>query len=145
MKLHMRITLFLWPFFIGSGLVFGYNWIERSFFPVVADFQVLSMHREANALHMSGVMRKVRNCQFAGVSATGTTGQTITDLQVSFDDRENRVANFTRATGSQKWGPWTVWLPITPDTKTVTLTAAHRCHPAWMTETELITMDLEAL
>ena len=132
----MRVAAHTWPILIGIGLVAGANWVEHEVMPVVTDFTVTSIVRVDDKLRLSGWMRKARNCQFAGVAAEGVTSSgAVSELPLSFRDAGHDTA--TRPTGTQSWGPWAVELPVVPDIKLVTMTAIHRCHPAWATMTEL--------
>jgi hypothetical protein len=133
----MRLQAHTWPILIGVALVGAANWLEHVTMPVVTDFTVVEMAREADKLRLSGWMRKSRNCQFAGVTAEGLTSTgAVSELPLSFRDAGQDTA--TRPTGTQSWGPWSVELPVVPDIRSITLTALHRCHPAWVTTTELI-------
>jgi len=143
MSKSTEFALKLWPMVIAMAVMLCMSCVEKQFFPVVDSFQVTSMRREGDALKLWGIMRKTRACTFVGVSAVGEDGKNHTDLRLSFEDRANNVANHTRESGSQDWGPWTIWLPVRPQAKTLTLTATHRCHPGWTSDTKLITINLE--
>lgn len=131
-------------FVIGVIVVAGLNWYERVFMPVVRDFTIVSVTRVDDKIIMNGYMRKVRSCQFAGVTASDELDDgTSIDLPLRFMDnaRSNTV---TRSTGGQAWGPWTVEIPITPYVDQIDLSAVHKCHPFWATTTHLASIPVPA-
>lgn len=140
MSRHVQISLKMWPLVFGIFLVLSLNKLEHLFMPVVRDFVVLQTQRDGNNVIMSGYMRKSRSCQYAGVTAEAMVGDTWADVPLQYLDTVNHTA--TRPTGTQGWGPWRITLPVQPGTTTLRLTAAHKCHPFWLSQTELINMPI---
>lgn len=92
-----RIALNLLPILVGALLFFGAIWAERAFFPVVKDFTILSAKRDGKNLVLSGVMRKVRDCSFVGVTAHGVAEPTDAELALKFLDSSGEI--YTRPGG----------------------------------------------
>ncbi len=140
----MKVASHIGPLIGGMLLVALANFVEHKFFPVVRDFAVTDIQLHERTLRVSGYMRKVRDCQFAGISATGyAPGSHAYDLPMTFRDGATND-NATRQTGSQAWGPWAINIPVRPGMTEINLTAVHRCHPAWATTTNLITLPIGA-
>lgn len=137
-----RQTVFalnIMPFVVALLLVMGAPLAEQRLFPVVKDFVVTSLQRQPEAVVVSGYMRKVRDCQFVGIQAVAATGDAEFDVPLQFIDGTDR--NATRPQGTQSWGPWRVTVPaIKADS--LRLTATHRCHPLWATDTHLALIPL---
>lgn len=135
-----RLALNLLPFLISGSLFFGAVWAEYRFFPVVTDFTILSAKREGKNIVLSGVMRKVRECAFVGVAAHGAADPHDTELSLRFLDSDGEI--YTRPPGPQNFGPWSITIPATPSIKEIKLSAAHSCHFAWVTKTDLVTIPV---
>ncbi len=141
MSRQLKIALGLWPFIFAGLLLTGAMNAERWFFPVVDTFSVTGVIREPEAITISGHLNKLRPCTFVGVSAAGNdNGITHVDLPLVFLD-DTKPDTHTRPTGSQKWGPWKIYIPLAPNVESVTLIAAHECHPLWLTQSNLITVS----
>lgn len=138
-----RIALNLLPVLIGALLFFGAIWAEHTFFPVVKDFTILSAKREGKNIVLSGVMRKVRDCAFVGVTAHGVAEPQDAELAIKFLDSNGEI--YTRPPGPQFWGPWSITIPTTPNVKEVKLSAVHSCHPAWVTKTDLVNIPVSLI
>ena len=141
MSRQVRVALWFWPFIFAGLLFFGVRQVERWFFPVVDTFSVTSIVREPEAITISGHLNKLRPCAFIGVSAEGNDGgMTHVDMPLVFLDN-TEPSTRTRPTGSQPWGPWKIYIPLAPNVESVTLVAAHECHPLWITQSNLITVS----
>ena len=142
MSTQLRWALNIWPMVLGMLIVLGINKLEHWAMPVVEDFTVTTMTRSGQSLRLSGYMRKSRNCEFIGVASEGEArdGPPVSVPLVFRDSRGDDVAN--RPTGTQGWGPWSLELPLEPDLRQVTLTATHKCHPFWSTESHLLTLPV---
>lgn len=136
MSKHCRIALHIWPFVLMGIIMLGLSRAEQELFPVVESFSVTQVSREADGVLIKGHMNKSRACEFIGVTATGDTDG---KLALKFMD-DDSPGTFSRPTGSQEWGPWKVFTPVAPRVNTITLTAAHSCHPFWVTRTDLVTI-----
>lgn len=135
-----RLALNLLPIVISGMLFFGAIWAEYRFFPVVTDFTILSARQEGKNIVLSGVMRKVRDCAFVGVAAHGVAEPKDTELSIRFLDSNGEI--YTRPPGPQTFGPWSITIPASPTVKEIKLSAAHSCHFAWVTKTELVTVPV---
>lgn len=116
------------------------NRIENAWFPVIKDFVVLKMEARPGEVILSGVMHKARNCTFLGVAATAIyiTGESDqVPMSTSSDASGNGGRGFTRATGTQAWGPWSVTIPVSPETVAIKMQLAHQCHLLWASQTDL--------
>ena len=135
-----RFALNLLPVLISGLLFFGAIWAEYKFFPVVTDFTILSAKQEGKNIVLSGVMRKVRDCIFVGVAAHGVAEPHDAELSIRFLDSNGEI--YTRPTGPQPFGPWSITVPASPTVKEIKLSAAHSCHFAWVTKTDLVTIPV---
>ena len=136
MKQITRISFALLPFAMGCLVVLAAHRMEHWLFPVVTDFTVKQMQPDEAGVVLSGYMHKRRACQFLGVSVDAAGIEM--GLKFLDDDRDNA----TRPPGSQAWGPWQIFLPVAPPVTSLHVVALHRCHPFWVTQTDLITMPL---
>ena len=126
------------PVFVAVLILVLAKGAEFYFMPVVKDFHLTSMERVDNKIVMSGHLRKVRDCQFAGVSAAGITEDGMVDLPLKFLDPDSRLMdNWTRPTGTQAWGPWRIAVPVSPNVVAINLESVHSCHIAWPSTTRL--------
>lgn len=131
---HTMIALRCWPFILGMLIVVGINKVEHWFFPVIEDFHVSSIERKGDYLVMSGFMRKVRDCQFSGVSAVIATGTSTVEVPITYLDTSSPHTRSV-STGIHGWGPWQLTIPKTNGN--IELTASHICHSWWTTQTHL--------
>lgn len=125
------------PIFIAVVILVIAKGAEFYFMPVVKDFHLTHIKRVDNKIVMSGYLRKVRDCQFVGVSAAGITEAGKVDLPLKFLDPEKLVDNGTRPTGTQEWGPWRIVVPASPHVLAIDLDSVHSCHIAWPSTTHL--------
>lgn len=131
---HTMLALRFWPFILGMCIILSINKIEHWFFPVIEDFHISKIERQGGYLVMSGFMRKTRDCQFSGVSASiiqnGITNEIpITYLNISTPH------TISRAVGVNGWGPWQLSIPKTSGN--IEITVSHICHSWWTTQTHL--------
>lgn len=118
-------------------------WVERAWWPVVREFQVLSMDYDAATgnLLIRGRMNKVRACRFFGLNPQVLVGGRWESVPMRFlDNPEDHRSD--RPTGSQAWGLWAISMPPDQDVRYLRLTSTHRCHALWQTETELAVVPL---
>ena len=125
------------PPLLALGLPYGANRVEHNYFPVVEDFIVLDMKVTQGAVQMSGVMNKVRNCDFRGMGATAIYITGDSDSVPVWTRGNGSGEAFTRPTGTQAWGPWVITVPISPETVAIKFDLVHRCHFLWSSGTEL--------
>lgn len=144
MSKHTEIALRLWPMVLGMLIILGAMKIERLAFPVVEDFHISKMERKGDYVVMSGFMRKTRDCTFVGVSAELVQGNTILQIPLAYlDNTTNHTAS--RPMGAQGWGPWQILIPAVQSNDTVALTATHKCHPWWTTQSHLANIPTKLL
>lgn len=141
MNLASKISIDIWPALLALLIPITAMQVEHRLFPVVRDFTITEMRVDHNTLHISGYMRKVRDCTFAGVTAEGMSFAGSEELPITYRDNLNGDSA-TRPEGLQGWGPWNIEVPIQHQLDLVKLTAVHSCHPAWMTQTNLVTIPV---
>lgn len=134
-SIYFRVGVKVVPFFVAVLLLVLAKGFEFYFMPVVKDFHLTQIKRDGGYTIMSGYMRKARDCQFVGVSATGITEGGKVSLPLRFMDSAND--NDTRPTGMQNWGPWRIVIPASPHVLAVELDSVHACHIAWPSTTHL--------
>lgn len=115
---------------------------ELVFFPVVDNFVVHSVERQFDRIIISGTLNKARACRFESVRAYGiSTPNGRQALPLLFmDSRGDETA--TRPTGPQKWGPWRITVPATPNVVSIELKSLHSCHWLWAQQTHLADVPL---
>lgn len=144
MSKQTEIALRLWPLVLGMLIILGSMKIEHLAFPVVEDFHISKMERKGDYVVMSGFMRKTRNCTFVGVSAELVQGKTILQIPLTYlDSVSDHTA--TRPIGTQGWGPWQILIPAVQSNATVALTATHKCHLWWTTQSHLANIPAKLL
>lgn len=136
-NLYFRIAVKVVPFFVAALMLVLAKGFEFYFMPVVKDFHLTQIKREGGYTIMSGYMRKVRDCQFVGVSAAGITESGRVSLLLKFLDAGVANDNDTRPTGMQNWGPWRIVVPVSPHVLAIELDSVHACHIAWPSTTHL--------
>lgn len=136
-NLSFRIAVRVLPILIAAVILVLTKGVEFYFLPVVKDFHLTHIQRVDSKIIMSGYLRKVRDCQFVGISAAGITEAGKVDLPLKFLDPEKLVDNGTRPTGTQDWGPWRIIVPASPHVLAIELHSVHHCHIAWPSTTHL--------
>ena len=136
-NLWFRISMRVLPVFVAVLILVLAKGAEFYFMPVVKDFHLTNIERVDNKIVMSGYLRKVRDCQFVGVSAAGITKDGKVDLPLKFLDPDSLMDNWTRPTGTQAWGPWRIAVPVSPNVVAIDLESVHSCHIAWPSTTRL--------
>ena len=136
-SLWFRISMRVLPVFVSVLILVLAKGAEFYFMPVVKDFHLTHIERVDNKIVMRGYLRKVRDCQFAGVSAAGITEGGKVDLPLKFLDPDSLMDNWTRPTGTQAWGPWRIAVPVAPNVVAIDLESVHSCHIAWPSTTRL--------
>lgn len=131
---HTMIALRCWPFILGMLIVLGINKVEHWFFPVIEDFHISKVERQGDYLIMSGFMRKVRDCQFSGVSASITQARITREVPITYLNTAY-PHTATHAVGNIGWGPWQLAIPKTSGN--IEITASHLCHSWWTSQTQL--------
>lgn len=144
MSKHTEIALHLWPLVLGILIILGSMKIEHLVFPVVEDFHISKMERKGDYVVMSGFMRKTRNCTFVGVSAELVQEKSTVQIPLTYlDSTSDHTA--TRPTGTQGWGPWQILIPAVQSNAIVSLTATHKCHLWWTTQSRLANIPAKLL
>lgn len=139
-----NLSLRMWPATLALLIPTMTIHIEKVFFPVVKDFTITEMKRTEHVIAISGYMRKIRDCRFAGVTAEGQSALGVTELPLLFKDNERSQAS-TRPAGVQGWGPWYIEVPINKELEVIELQAVHRCHPMWVSQTKLVTIPVSEI
>ena len=144
MSKHTEIALRLWPMVLGMLIILGAMKIEHLVFPVVEDFLISKIERKGDYVVMSGFMHKTRNCTFVGVSAELVQGKSVVQIPLTYlGNTTDHTA--TRPTGTQGWGPWQILIPAVQSNAIVSLTATHKCHLWWTTQSRLANIPAKLL
>lgn len=131
MQRHLWLALLVSGAVILTALASLAETVERTLFPVVEKFEVLSIVRDENTVLVSGTLIKSRKCQIVGLRAMSEADSM---LQVDYLDRPAGADLFTRPTGLSTWGPWRIH---SGGARYVMLVSEHRCHWFWTVETPL--------
>ncbi len=142
MSIPVNIALKIWPAVLGMLIVLGIKQLEYFFMPVVTGFTITHMVHIEDRVHLYGLMRNERNCEYVGVlsRAKNSDGDTIT-IPLFFGDNP-MYSTKVNPTGEQEWGPWFLEIPVAPGIREVTLESVHNCHVFWHTQTHLITFPI---
>ena len=139
MSITTRLSFSLAPLVFGALLAIGVIKADGWLFPVVKDFNVMTVRQEPSRVIFTGTMNKIRACEFLGVVASA--GEHFA-LDVSFDDDITRKTS-TRPLGAQEWGPWHVDVAPEDHVRLIELTAMHNCFPFGTVRTPLATINLK--
>ena len=139
MSAFTRTSLSIMPFVFGLLIAIGILKVDAIWFPVVKDFNVMTVRQEPHRISFSGTMNKLRACEFLGVMANAGKDFAV---GVSFDDDITRKTS-TRPQGFQEWGPWHVDVSPEDTVPYIRLVALHNCFPFGMTHTPLAKINLE--
>lgn len=102
-------------------------------FPVVEPFVVTKTELADNTLKISGWLYKRRGCERVAILAYVRLQDSLpVAVPVQFYDNTMKIS---RPEGLHEWGPWEITVP--KNVKTVELTSSHKCHPFWLTKTNL--------
>lgn len=111
--------------------------IERTLFPVVSKFEIVSIEKEGLGSRVYVQFEKYRSCEYLGITWSrimpdGVLRRAYLNLK-PVDD----MTGATRPVGDQIAGPW--YIGMTPDQvkSHSTVTLAYRCHPLWLSEVEV--------
>jgi hypothetical protein len=139
---YIRVSFWLITYFFAVAFaapVLGE--IEGQIFPVVRDFTINQLHANERSVGIAGHMRKVRGCQYLGLTAyVGNDYNRLAPrerLGLTFRDQPEDVLA-SRLPGRQAWGPWEIARPDRVDGPDVWVIARHRCHALWETTTTLV-------
>lgn len=136
---QMKAISLLGPLIIGMLLVLILNRLEHALDPVVEKFLITNLVKSQESIHMSGFLLKVRECEFAGITATTTGG-----VQIPLSFRDSKNHSVSRPTGYQAWGPWELTVPLDKVDMGVSidLYQIHQCHPFWQTRSFLTSIPI---
>lgn len=112
--------------------------VERSIFPVVSRFDVLSIqHGDDGTVKIAGTLIKERHCEIVSLRAMSEAGSS---LQVDYLDRPAGAPPYTRPIGATSWGPWRIHHG---GARYVTLFSEHRCHAFYTITTALAAFQVK--
>lgn len=132
---HTKIALKLWPIVLGMLIILGMMRIEQAWFPVITDFHISKLEHKQGYVVLSGFMRKTRDCSFVGVSAELVNGSVRKGLPFTYSNPYSDAS--MHQLDAQGWGPWKIIIPANQTNAIVSLTATHRCHVWWQTQSHL--------
>lgn len=141
MTKSMRFYLQIWPFLFAVALLFAARQLEDHYWPVVRDFQIQKIEQHDQDILVSGIMRKVRDCIYLGMTITIDDNGRAVQLPYQTHDRPDQHVH-NRPPGAQSWGPWAITVPQSAAGAEIVITAIHSCHPGWTTETRLAEFPL---
>lgn len=138
-----KLALNLIPVAVVMFAVVATKMLEPVLFPVVSSFLVHDIYHKDQLVTISGTMIKERNCRFESVTAYSLFGNGAEKqrIPVVFLDGQGDDAA-TRASGAQRWGPWRITIPVSPQTVAIELTSLHSCHWLWGQTTHLADVPL---
>lgn len=98
---------------------------EQNFMPVLVDWRASETRTEGDAVVVSGMQRKVRDCVYVGpIRAETAAGAHLLVTSRAPASGQNWVAS----AAPRAFGPWVIHGAAG---HVVTLYAEHRCHPMW--------------
>lgn len=106
-----------------------FKWMEGRFFPVVANFEIVSSETTNDGVFMYVNFDKVRDCDFIGINWYEGPDR----LLLRFLEDEGQ-APLSRPVGLQVAGPWLLGASTLEGTRATVL---HKCHVLWSTETRM--------
>jgi hypothetical protein len=139
-SLNARIILRLLPYLMFVlSLLIAYT-IDTKVFPVVRDFTVNTVSRQAGIVTIEGTLLKVRDCDFLGLAVYGLPekGDKIPLPHWTEDSHSSRG----RGVGFQPWGPWRITVPEHPEVRFIEIIATHRCVGPWTQTARYTEFDL---
>lgn len=141
MSKRLQFYLSIWPFVLALALLLAARQLEDHYWPVIKDFQIQRIEQHDRDILISGIMRKVRDCIYLGMTITIDDNGRPVSLPYQTQDRDDDHI-YNRPQGTQKWGPWAITVPQSAAGAELTITAIHTCHPGWTTETRLAEFPL---
>lgn len=134
------------PFFgLAIGLL-AYHQIEMAFWPVVTDFAITGVSKQAGVYKVTGFYNKRRSCELLSTSLLSENpANTRLPSKLLFQIKhEDLGANLP--VGLVVWGPYLIPEPESYGGAThIRVTSLHRCHPLWLHETHYITVPIAGL
>lgn len=126
----IMVTTFIFIMNVGPTL-------ETRYFPVVGKLQILKTEwRGPEVTRIWAAFTKIRNCKYIGIAWYKREGLTFTRIPVIVLREIGDESSPNRPVGSQKAGPWDVFIS-THQLRTESFAElSHRCHPLWTTTTE---------
>ena len=112
--------------------------IEASYFPVVNSLTNVELKQDGNDVILTATMNKLRNCEYIGASWYKQDGNGVKDQlrYVSLVDAGDSPP--TRPVGKQLVGPLSIrGITVQQMGLNVYAEIVHRCHPMWLTTTQL--------
>ena len=115
--------------------------IESRYWPVLSKATFSVVHRGAGRMTIDWTATRHRGtCQFVSVVALVRRGDDwhAAVLSRAEDETDAPLAGTTRPTGLQRF----TRLDVIPDGQTLRMVLRHRCHPLWLTVTQLPDAEL---
>lgn len=145
-KWGFSLLYILFGAFMIIGLLYLSKDIEREYFPVIKDFDILTISEYNDGFQITGTMNKSRECEFLGLVAYVNKPQTklLKPISVEFGDlvQQDYAELHTRAPIEQIWGPWYVTVPYDYEKTHIDFYAHHRCHSFYMTFAKIASFNV---
>lgn len=124
--------------------------VERRFFPVITDWSLDYITREANRYTMGGTMRKDRACELLHTSVMAIPKVPLAPRVLVYQVNPNEILGAGGPVGDFTWGPWTVRVPEALMGRldwidAIEVVGHHRCHALWTQETVYGRVPVERL
>lgn len=145
MAKHLKFSLRILPFVFGMFVVMLLYQAERFFYPVITKFLITNVQIVDSGYKISGVYIKRRDCKFLGTNIIakedGFFGREIPLSHVEID-RHDIVADAPEPVGIlMPTGNWIVNFPQAHSFNTISVYTIYKCHPLWITENKVLTID----
>lgn len=142
-KVGFRLLEILFGGFLVLGSMFLAKDIESTIFPVVDNFQIVSAQPVEGGIEIKGTMTKVRQCTFKDFMVYVKTDNSKLPVAASYKFNDPSSSLETRATISQAWGPWTIFIPGEYEVADFDFYSRHSCHSFYETHTHLHSFSVE--
>lgn len=132
-----RILEITFGIFLSVCTFFIMKDVEAYLFPVVDDFSVNQIIELDDGIEMYGTLTKNRDCTFKEMMVYLDTDDGKLPIATDFEFLDPSRKLLTRASVSQQWGPWKIFIPNTYNDTDITIFARHQCHTFYDTTTKL--------
>jgi hypothetical protein len=124
--------------------------VERKAFPVITEWSLDYISREANTYTMGGVMRKDRPCELLHTSVMAVPKIPLAPKVLIYQVQPHEILGAGGPVGKFTWGPWQVKVPDKLMGKldwveAIEVVGHHRCHMLWNQETVYGRVPVERL
>ncbi len=151
-----RGAVMLWiiertAFLLGMCAAAFITWnIESRMFPVITDWTINPVVREADRYVLSGTLNKNRACTLIATSIMAVPKAPLIPRITLYQIKPNEIDGGNVPTGASTWGPWVMDIPkafIENRDKIawIEIIGHHRCHGLWDQETNYGSIRMDQL